>query len=313
MERKEASEHVYCLSEEIRLARDKGWQTTVVSLDVEKAFDSVWHDGLCYKLSQLQLPVKLVRLLSSFLTDREIRVRVAHSLSHSVKLGAGTPQGCVLSPLLYLIYVNDLPIEPKNNCRAGQFADDISLWTSYANKRVTYLRLQHALDDIQKWCSKWRIKLNVTKTQLVTFSHAKTKMTLKLFGESIHEQNELTLLGVTFDKKLSFTNHCRSKASKAMQRVRLLRLVSGQKWGANSRTLLKLYKQYIRPVLEYGNVATCNATKTSLLCLQRVQNSALRVALRATRWSKAKEMHDIAGIEPLTERLRSLCCKAKTR
>jgi len=202
LERKEASEHVYCLSEEIRLARDKGWQTTVVSLDVEKAFDSVWHDGLRYKLSQLQLPVKLVRLLSSFLTDREIRVRVAHSLSHSVKLGAGTPQGSVLSPLLYLIYVNDIPIEPKNNCRAGQFADDISLWTSYANKRVTYLRLQRALDDIQKWCSKWRIKLNVTKTQLVTFSHTKTKMTLKLFGESIHEQNELTLLGVTFDKKI---------------------------------------------------------------------------------------------------------------
>ena len=98
-----------------------------------------------------------------------------------------------------------------------------------------------------------------------------------------------------------------------MQRVRLLRMVSGQKWGANSRTLLKLYKQYIRPVLEYGNVATCNATKTSLLCLQRVQNSAMRVALRATSWSKVKEMHDIAGIEPLTERLRSLCCKAKTR
>jgi len=60
LERKEASEHVYCLSEEIRLARDKGWQTTVVSLDVEKAFDSVWHDGLRYKLSELRLPVKLV-------------------------------------------------------------------------------------------------------------------------------------------------------------------------------------------------------------------------------------------------------------
>ena len=111
----------------------------------------------------------------------------------------------------------------------------------------------------------------------------------------------------------STANNCRSKASKAMQRVRLLRLVSGQKWGANSRTLLKLYKQYIRPVLEYGNVATCNATKTNLLCLQRVQNSALRLTLQAARWSKVKEMHDIPGIELLTECLRSLCCKAKTR
>jgi len=137
----------------------------------------------------------------------------------------------------------------------------MSLWTSYPNKKVTYLRLQRALDDIQKWCSKWRIKINVTKTQLVTFPQTKNKMTLKLFGQSINEQKELTLLGVTFSQSLSFTSHCRSKASKAMQRVRLLRMVSGQKWGANSHTLLKLYKQYIRPVLEYGNVAISNAAK----------------------------------------------------
>ena len=138
-------------------------------------------------------------------------------------------------------------------------------------------------------------------------------MTLKLFGQSINEQKELTLLGVTFSQSLSFTSHCRSKASKAMQRVRLLRMVSGQKWGANSHTLLKLYKQYIRPVLEYVNVAICNVAKSNLVCLQRVQNAALRVALRGTRRSKIKDMHDIAQMQPLTERLRSLRCKAITR
>src|SRR5580698_2974818 len=170
LEKKEASEHIYCLGEEIRLAKAKGWTTTVVSLDVEKAFDSVWHDGIRFKLNAMKLPVKLVRLLSSFLTDRTIKVRISHRYSKSVSLEAGTPQGSVLSPLLYLIYVNDLPVEPSNNCRVGQFADDVNVWTLYRSKKVAFLRLQRALNEIQKWCSKWRIKLNVAKTQLVLFS-----------------------------------------------------------------------------------------------------------------------------------------------
>ena len=88
LKKKEAAEHVYCLAEEIRLAQAKGWTTTAVSLDMEKAFDSVCYDGLGYKPSQLKLPVKLVRLVSSFLTDRTIKVTVEDKLSHPVTLEA---------------------------------------------------------------------------------------------------------------------------------------------------------------------------------------------------------------------------------
>jgi len=82
---------------------------------------------------------------------------------------------------------------------------------------------------------------------------------------------------------------------------------------ANSRTLLKLYKQYSRPVLEFGSVAICNASKTNLLYLQRVQNSAIRTALRATRWSRITDLNTAARMDPLTDRLRSLCCKSINR
>ena len=121
------------------------------------------------------------------------------------------------------------------------------------------------------------------------------------------------MLGVVFDKGISFGNHCRIKAAKAMQRVRLLRLVSGRKWGANARTLSRLYKQYIRPVLEYGNVVTCQAKPTYLNKLELVQNAALSTLLRAPKRTKISKLQMKAKIEPLADRLRSLHCKAILR
>jgi hypothetical protein len=314
LRKKEASEHIYRIGEEIRLAKAKRWVTAVVSLDVEKAFDSVWHDGIRYKLSRLDLPVKLVRLLSSFLTDRTIRVRTGEQVSQPVSLEAGTPQGSVLSPLLYLIYVNDVPILPSNNCRGGQFADDLSLWTSYVNKRVVGLRLQRALKEIEKWCSKWRIKINVAKTQFTSFGGRRTlKLKLRLFNADIVEQKQMTLLGVTFESCGSYTNHCRAKAVKGMKRVSLMKRLRGRSWGASSKTLLRLYKQYVRPVLETGYAVTARASKTAKLALKRVEHCALRVAMGLGKRTKIKELYRTSNALPLNRRLRLLRDKAVNR
>src|SRR2546426_3053473 len=310
---KEASEHTYRLGQSIALAKGRHWVTTAISLDVEKAFDSVWHDGMRYKLTALKLPIKLVRLLSSFLTDRSIRVRVGSELSKPVSLQAGTPQGSVLSPLLFLIYVNDVPIHPSNKCDAGQFADDLSLWTYAKKKKHTFMRLQRALNDIELWCTIWRIKLNVAKTQLDSFPRRKEKLELKLFNQTIKEQKELTLLGVTFDEQYSLKAHCAEKAKKAISRVNLLKRLSGQTWGANSRTLLMFYKQYVRPVLETGSVNTADAKKSHLAKLQRVQNSALRVALHLPYWTRITRLHKLARIVPIAKRLKTLQSHAVKR
>jgi len=266
-------------------------------------------------LSQIGLPVKLVRLLSSFLSDRTISVRVAGELSEPVGLKAGTPQGSVLSPLLYLIYVNDVPIDPATSkCDGGQFADDISLWTLAKSTNVTRLRLQRALRDLELWCSRWRIKLNVAKTQLARFpKRRQEKLELKLFGQTISVKDELTLLGVVFDQRLTFGRHCRLKAKEATRRVGLLRRVSGQGWGAGKRVLLNLYKQYVRPVLEYGNAGIADASKSNLALLQRVQNSALRTSLRVPRRTRISKLHKLARMDPVPKRLRSLQSRAVAR
>ena len=102
-------------------------------LDVEKAFDNVCHNGLRYKIYQLDLPTKLCRRLSDFLVGRVIQVKTEGFLSPKVYPKAGAPQGANLSPLLFLIYVNDMPNPTHHQTNKSQFADDVDQWAVSKN------------------------------------------------------------------------------------------------------------------------------------------------------------------------------------
>jgi hypothetical protein len=286
----------------------QGHHTAAILLDVEKAFDSVWHNGLKYKLAHQGLPTKMVRLLSSFLTDRTIRVRVRGAVSNPVNLSAGTPQGSVLSPLLFIMYVNDIPMHPVHKVQTSQFADDLGIWTSHKNEGVLNKRLQGALTDLEKWCAKWRVKLNAGKTQLLVISRKPVLPTIKLtlFNVPIQRVETAKLLGVTFDTRLNWGEHIENLVTKCGPRIGLLKVLRGTGWGADPKTLLKLYKQYIRPVIEYGAVVLVTASKTNQERLQRVQNYALKVALNLPWRTNTLDLHFVANVELLSRRLPML-------
>ena len=132
-------------------------------LDVERAFDNVWHNGLRYKIYQLGLPTKLCRLLSDFLVGRVIQVKIEGFLSPKVYPKAGVPQGSNLGPLRFLIYVNDMPNPSHHQTNKLQFADDASQWAVSKNIDSAVEYLQKDLDKLARWCAKWRIKLNPEK------------------------------------------------------------------------------------------------------------------------------------------------------
>ena len=125
-----AMEHVFRLVEETQLGFTKKCKGGEIFIDVEKAFDSVRHDGLRYKLMNGSLPRKMVRLISSFLSDRTIKVNCCNNCSEEVTLNAGTHQGSVLSPFLFIIYVNDIADMSSLNVRLSQFADDMGIWNT---------------------------------------------------------------------------------------------------------------------------------------------------------------------------------------
>lgn len=143
--------------------------TGLLLRDIEKAFDSVWHNGLIYKLNTYGVPKYLLRILKSFVTERKFQVAIGNTLSSFREIPAGLPQGSVLSPLLYCIFISDFK-KPKY-CEMSYYADDTGIIAEGKHTKTVVKRLQGGLKACNKYLKKWKIQLNVQKTQAIIFPY----------------------------------------------------------------------------------------------------------------------------------------------
>ena len=141
---KSTNDHLFRLSQTIMESFNRGEHVIAAFLNVEKAFDNVWHNGLRYKIYQLGLPTKLCRWLSDFL------VKIEGFLSPKVYPKTSVPQGSNLSPLLFLLYVNDMPNPTHHQTNKSQFADDAGQWAVSKNIDLAAEYLQRDLDKLAK-------------------------------------------------------------------------------------------------------------------------------------------------------------------
>ena len=304
-----SSDHLLRLVEESHQGFRSGNVTASLFLDAEAAFDKCWHDGLKYKLkSILGLPERLVRVLSSFLTDRTLQIVERGLTSRVVRLGAGTPQGSCLSPLIYIISVNDLPTGDRHGTSQFQFADDIAVCGSGRNELAAVAKVQRAVNDIEAWCRKWRVALNGKKSNLVIISRKRSQLDenlcILLFNDVVRPISKAKFLGVEIDNTLRFKGHIQDLALRAEKRLNILRILA---WGGTEpKTLLRLYKIYIRSIFEYGCVTYVHLPDTTVDILQKIQNKAIRIALRLHRYVSLKILHENACLPTVKERLRQL-------
>ena len=129
-----------------------------VFLDISKAFDKVWHDGLVFKLKSYGVEGELLSLLKNYLQSREQRVVLNGQTSGWRKINSGVPQGSVLGPLLFLIYINDLPDGIISMCKI--FADDTSLFSKVLDINKSVTELNTDLEKISQWAYQWKMQFN---------------------------------------------------------------------------------------------------------------------------------------------------------
>ena len=158
-QKKSTDDHLFRLSQSVMESFNRGEHVVAAFLDVEKDIDNVWHNELRYKIFMLDLPMKITRWFSDVLVGQVIQVNVNGFLSDKISLIAGLPQGSVLSPLLFLIYVNDLTKPHDRQNWKSQFANDTALWADSKNVQLAGTLSRMDLRKLAKWCAKWRIKL----------------------------------------------------------------------------------------------------------------------------------------------------------
>ena len=141
---KSTNDHLFRPSQSIMESFNRGEHVVAAFLNIKKAFDNVWHNGLKYKMFQLDLPTKMTHWLSDVLVSRVIQVNVTGFMPNQINPKAGVPQGSVLSPLLFLIYVNGLPTWHHKQNSLSQFADDTAQWAFSLNVRFATKFLQQA-------------------------------------------------------------------------------------------------------------------------------------------------------------------------
>lgn len=310
---------VHQLSRVINQAKngfETGKSTGMIIMDVEKAFDRLWIDGLLHKMIELGFNPRIIKFLASFLKERNFQVRVNGELSQQQEMKFGVPQGAVLSPVLYNIYTSDPPL--AGEYETAMFADDTAKYRTAKTIKPIVKALSRAAEDISKYTHKWKIGINGDKTKAILFTRRRVRELptgpLRIFNSSINWEDDLKYLGVKLDKRLTFKNHIDYVIGRANNAIRILYPLLCRKSSLDVRNKLLVYKLAIRPILTYGMPAMKPfIANTHIKKLQVLQNKSLKMILDKTKFESTVKIHKLARCPMIQEYIDKITQKFVSR
>lgn len=262
--------------------------TTAVSLDIQSAFDTVWHKGLIHKLMKIGINSSIIEIIYCFLSQRSFTVG-RKCQSSTRKILAGVPQGSVLGPILFTAYLYDLPT--CRNIQILQYADDILIYIHHKAPLVSSNLINKYIKNILNFYSMWKLKINVDKTELVNITgskvisrklnkNLKTKQNIVINNVKIMPKKELKYLGVIFTSNFKFNTHIDKIIKKVKKNSFIIsKIMYNILLEPKFKTFV--YKMYIRPIIQYAAMIWLNP---SLLTSHQVEKIRIveRKILRKT-------------------------------
>ena len=220
----------------------------VIYFDLMKAFDKVPHLSLISKLIAYGIDMNTTNWVKSFLSNRRQRVVVKEERSDWQNVTSGVPQGSILGPLLFIMYINDLPL--TTDSQIVLFADDTKLFNRIDNIEDQEM-IQHDINNMVLWSNKWKLKFHPGKCKAMRIGKQdKDPFIYRLENSNLEYIEEEVDLGVTIDSKLNFEAHIISKVNKANKIMGIIR----RTFTFLDRTIFtRLFKALVRPHIEYAN------------------------------------------------------------
>ena len=237
-------------------------KTVLLSLDIQSAYDRVWHAGLLHKLAAANVPLGLVGWISAFLRDRQASLRVG-TASISQPLPMGVPQGSPLSPVLFLVFIDDLLRSLASQSSVQAFADDIVIWWTLGKGESGNAHGNALLALVLAWARRWKMIFNPAKCKFLVISRLRSEPLpdLRLDGVPLECVSSLRYLGVWLDSKLSWREHITRVSQKALGRLRLIQRGAGTLWGFHPLAMQRMVRAAIFPLLFYAAPVWCSAVQ----------------------------------------------------
>ena len=251
-----------------------GGVVDAIYLDFAKAFDTVPHSRLLGKLRSYGINGNILKWIEAFLRNRTQVVKVNGEESFSAPVLSGIPQGSVLGPLLFVIYINDLP--DNINSDSFLFADDTKILRHITSAEDS-VKLQRDLKALEDWSKKWLLQFNADKCHVLTLGKIENIVhshRYELYDEELDHVFEETDIGVTIDHELKFEDHISKKVSKANSIVGLIRRSFAH---LDGKLFKQLYTTFVRPHLEYAQAVWSPSSRKLIDMLENVQKRATKL------------------------------------